>query len=189
MLVDNLLKLVQTECLVAFAHSRITGLAGKGEEGVEVFSNRFVQKEITNRGKVLAEAIKDLATIDYINSKISSNGHIALSNMYHHHYNKIATLLEMQLSKNPNQIEGLIGLHLLVMATEKGLLDYGSGDNLNFYKKTIALYENDKFSTDSEVKETVKRMFEISKNIFNKYFEKQKRTSTRVNKKRTKRKN
>ena len=32
MFVDSLLKQIQIECLVAFSHSRIIGIAGKGEQ-------------------------------------------------------------------------------------------------------------------------------------------------------------
>ena len=45
MLIDNLLKRVQIECLLAFAHSRISGVAGKEQEGTIIFNNRYVLKE------------------------------------------------------------------------------------------------------------------------------------------------
>ena len=60
MLIDNLLKRVQIECLLAFAHSRISGVAGKEQEGTVIFNNRYVLKDAVQRGKELEEAIKDL---------------------------------------------------------------------------------------------------------------------------------
>lgn len=172
MFVDNSLKQIQIECLVAFAHSRIIGIAGKGEEGVEVFKNRFVQKDAVNRGKLLSDAIKDLATIDTINEKILKTPNIAIANMYSYHYSKLTSLLDKFIAPNEQFIEGLIGVHLLVLSTKKGYLNYGDNDNLEFFKETIYLYENDNYVGNQEIKETVLNMREISNKIFNDYWKK-----------------
>lgn len=178
MFVDNLLKRVQTECLVAFAHSRISGVAGKGENGVNIFKNRFVQKDAVNIGKQLENCISHIATIESINEKISNKNNIGLSNMYHHHYTKLLDLLDKAIPKDGKMIEGLIGLHILILATQKGLLtteDNSHNDNLQVYLDTVALYENESYTTDESIKEMVVFMKEVSTKIFNKYFEKQKR--------------
>ena len=39
MLVDNPLKRVQVDCLMAFCHSRIAGIAGINEKGTVIFNN------------------------------------------------------------------------------------------------------------------------------------------------------
>ena len=61
MVVDNLIKKVKVECLVAFAHSRILGLGGQHDNDyVEVFNNRFALKKVVNGGKSIVETIKNL---------------------------------------------------------------------------------------------------------------------------------
>jgi hypothetical protein len=181
MFVDNLLKQVQTECLVAFAHSRITGVAGKGEDGVEVFNNRFVQKDAVAMGKNLAEAIKDLATIETINQKISNIKSIALANMYHHHYSKLTKLMDGYIKTDQGFIEGLVGVHLLAMATQKGYLatEDNSTDNLQYYLDAIALYENEKYVGNEDIKDTVFKMREVSEKIFDDYWKKVKKTNSK----------
>lgn len=173
MLIDNLLKRVQIECLLAFAHSRISGVAGKEQEGTVIFNNRYVLKDAVQRGKELEEAIKDLSTIEIINQKIGNKNNIGLANMYYHHYTKLLDLLDKAIPKDGQMIEGLIGLHILTLATEKGMLN---DDNLEYFKDTIALYENDNFSKDEIVKANVLFMREISQKIFENYWKKTKKT-------------
>ena len=176
MFIDNLLKRVQIECLLAFAHSRISGVAGKDQEGTVIFNNRYVLKDAVNRGKQLEEAIKDLSTIEIINQKIGNKNNIGLANMYRYHYTKLLDMLDKLIPRDGKMIEGLIGLHILTLATEKGMLN---DDNLEYFKETIALYENDNFSKDEEVKSNVKFMREISEKIFENYWKKTKNTNTK----------
>lgn len=173
MLIDNLLKRVQIECLLAFAHSRISGIAGKEQEGTVIFNNRYVLKDAVSRGKELEEAVKDLSTIEIINQKIGNKNNIGLANMYHHHCTKLLDLLDKAIPKDGQMIEGLIGLHILTLATEKGMLN---DDNLEYFKDTISLYENDSYSNNEEVKENVLFMREVSQKIFNSFWEKKKKT-------------
>lgn len=178
MFVDNLLKKVQIECLVAFAHSRISGVAGKGQDGVEVFENRFVLKKVVNTSRSIEDAIKDLATLEYINKKIADNKNIALSNMYHHHYTKALDIMDSLISKDETFIEGLIGLHILILATEKGyLINEDGSSNLEVYKEIASYYENENYTTDEAVNNNIKKMKVIAEKIFNKYWEKPKRIS------------
>jgi hypothetical protein len=85
-------------------------------------------------------------------------------------------LLDKAIPKDGQMIEGLIGLHILTLATEKGMLN---DDNLEYFKDTIALYENDNFSKDEIVKENVLFMREISQKIFENYWKKTKKISTK----------
>lgn len=164
-------KIAQVECLVAFAHSRIAGLSGKGQEGVEVFKDPTIQSEAVNSGKEMEEALKDLATIDIVNEKIGQGkGYIPC--LYYNYYTKLSYLIDKHLGKDEPLIEGLIGFHLLVYAAEKGFIN---SDNLEYYKWVIDLYENDSYSKDESVKETVKRMRIVSENIFSDYLRKKKK--------------
>lgn len=116
MLVDNPLKRVQVDCLMAFCHSRISGIAGYEQKGVVIFNNKDVLDVATSTGKELENILKDLSTIEMINSKISSPNNIGLANMYHHHYTKLLSLLDNSIAKDEKMIEGLIGLHLMVLS-------------------------------------------------------------------------
>lgn len=164
-------KQAMAECLVAFCHSRIVGIAGQGQEGVTVFRNRYVEKDAVGIGADMANILKDLSTIDIINQKIkSANSYV--SNLYYNYYSKLTYLMDKHIKANQNFVEGLIGFHLLKLATEKGILNQ---DNLEAYKQTISLYENEKYTKDEEVREVILNMREISQNIFEDYLRKKKR--------------
>jgi hypothetical protein len=174
MLVDNLLKRVQVDCLLAFAHSRIAGVAGKEQEGVKIFQNKEVDKITSEVGKEIEDSLKDLATIDIINSKIGNKNNIGLSNMYYHHYTKLLDLLDASIPKDGHMIEGLIGLHILSLSCDLGIIN---NDNKDAYDYNISLYENTNFIKESNFIEVAKDMRIISKKIFDKYWEKPKKIS------------
>lgn len=172
MLVDNPLKRVQVDCLIAFAHSRIAGVAGQEQEGVKIFQNAEVDKVTAEVGKEIEDSLKDLATIEIINSKIGNKNNIGLANMYYHHYIKLLDLLDKSIPKDGHMIEGLIGLHILSLSCKLGIINK---DNLEAYDYMIGLYENKKFIEDDETLEVVRNMKIVSKKIFDKFWEKPKR--------------
>ena len=122
----------------------------------------FVEKEISSGSTI-------------INEKISNKNNIGLANMYHHHYTKLLNLLDKSIPKNGQMIEGLIGLHIMILATQKGLIKDEDNSNIQIYLDTVALYENERFTLDESVKQVVEFMKEVSIKIFNKYFEKVKK--------------
>ena len=172
MLVDNPLKRVQVDCLIAFAHSRIAGVAGKEQEGVKIFQNAEVDKITAEVGKEIEDSLKDLATIEIINSKIANKNNIGLANMYYHHYTKLLNLLDASIPKDRNMIEGLIGLHILSLSCQLGVINK---DNLEAYDYMIGLYENPKFTKNAEILKVVENMRVVSKKIFDKFWEKPKK--------------
>ena len=172
MLVDNPLKMVQVDCLIAFAHSRISGVAGQEQEGIKIFQNAEVDKITAEVGKEIEDSLKDLATIEIINSKIGNKNNIGLANMYYHHYTKLLDLLDASIPKNGNMIEGLIGLHILSLSCQLGII---KKDNLEAYEYMIGLYEKPEFVKDAETLEVVENMRVVSKKIFDKFWEKPKR--------------
>ena len=172
MLVDNPLKRVQVDCLIAFAHSRISGVAGQEQEGIKIFQNAEVDKITAEVGKEIEDSLKDLATIEIINSKIGNKNNIGLSNMYYHHYTKLLDLLDASIPKDGHLIEGLIGLHILSLSCQLGIINK---DNLEAYNYMIGLYENPSFTKNVEILEVVENMRVVSKKIFDKFWEKPKR--------------
>lgn len=169
--IDNPLKRVQIECLIAFAHSRITGISSSGASGSNIFNDDNITIEAVESGKELSTVLSELATLETINKKISNPNNIGLSNMYHYHYTKLLNLIDSSIPKDGQMIEGLIGLHLLRLASLKGMLN---SDNLEYYDYIIGLYENESYSSDEKVKEVVLFMKEVSEKIFNKFWEKKK---------------
>lgn len=92
--------------------------------------------------------------------------------MYYHHYTKLLDLLDASIPKDGHMIEGLIGLHILSLSCQLGIINK---DNLEAYNYMISLYENEKFVEDSKTLEVVENMKVISKKIFDKFWEKPKR--------------
>lgn len=167
---------IKVECLVAFIHSRISGLAGKDQNGIEVFSNKSNQKKAVYVGDEIQSTLDLLCTVEIINEKISKSLPF-VSSMYHYHYTKLLNLLDKEIPKDGELIEGLIGLHLLVMCIENKMVGDEEGGLLEYFKETIEMYENENYTSCEKVKETVKFMREVSSKVFNQYWEKPKRKS------------
>ena len=170
-LIDTLEKKIKIECLIAFIHSRITGVMNDGTNVSLVFSNRYSEKEAIKKGKEIEDAINEIATIDKINKKIEKCPK-ALANMYYFNYTKLINRLDKLIAKDEGLIEGLIGLHLLYLATQNGMLNYGDEETIQYYKDSIALYENDNYTSDETINQTVKKMREVAYDIFDFYWKK-----------------
>lgn len=171
MVIDTQEKRIKIECLIAFIHSRITGKMFREEDegNTFVFSNRYSEKNVVSKGKEIEKAIEDIATVDTINDKIKK-APVILANMYNYNYLLLVNKLDKSLRENEGLIEGLIGLHLLLLSTESGMLNYGDKETIQYYKDTIAIYENDNYTSDEDVKETIKNMREISYKLFDFYW-------------------
>ena len=170
-LIDTLEKKIKIECLIAFIHSRITGVMNDGTNVSLVFSNRYSEKEAIKKGKDIEDAINEIATIDKINKKIEKCPK-ALANMYYFNYTKLINRLDKLIAKDEGLIEGLIGLHLLYLATSNGMLNYGDEETIQYYKDSIDLYENDNYTSDETINQTVKKMREVAYDIFDFYWKK-----------------
>jgi len=107
-------------------------------------------------GKEIEDSLKDLATIEIINSKIGNKNNIGLANMYYHHYTKLLDLLDASIPKDGHMIEGLIGLHILSLSCQLGIINK---DNLEV-KDDLEIKDN------LETVETVESMENIKKDSF-----------------------
>lgn len=170
-LIDTQEKRIKIECLIAFIHSRITGKMFREEDegNTYVFTNRYSEKNVVSKGKEIEKAIEDIATIDTINDKIKK-APVILANMYNYNYSLLVNRLDKLLKENEGLIEGLIGLHLLLLSTENGMLNYGDEETIEYYRDTVAIYENDNYTTDERVKETIKNMRNVSYSLFEFYW-------------------
>ena len=92
--------------------------------------------------------------------------------MYYHHYTKLLDLLDASIPKDGQMIEGLIGLHMLSLSCDLGIIN---NDNKEAYEYMIGLYENPSFTKNVEILEVVENMRVVSKKIFDKFWEKPKR--------------
>lgn len=172
-LIDTQEKRIKIECLVAFIHSRIAGkMFRQDDEGnTFIFSNRYSEKNVISKGKEIEKAIEDIATIDTINDKIKK-APVILANMYNYNYLLLVNKLDKFLKEDEGLIEGLIGLHLLLLSTENGMLNYGDEETIEYYKNAIAIYENDNYTSDERIRETIKNMRVISYKLFEFYWKK-----------------
>mgnify|MGYP000606141657 CR=1 FL=1 len=87
---------------------------------------------------------------------------------------KLLNELDKSIPPNGQMIEGLIGLHLMVLSSKLGIIN---NDNLEYFEYLIGLYENENYINNSHFLEVVKNMGVISKKIFDKFWEKPKRIS------------
>jgi hypothetical protein len=92
--------------------------------------------------------------------------------MYYHHYTKLLDLLDASIPKDGHMIEGLIGLHILSLSCDLGIIN---NDNKDAYDYNISLYENPNFTKEDDFIEVAKNMRIVSKKIFDKYWEKPKK--------------
>ena len=118
MLIDNPLKRVQVDCLMAFCHSRIAGVAGVNEKGTVIFNNDDVMNVAVESGKDLESILKEVASVEYINSKIENKNNIGLANMYHHHYNKLLNANLSILQSFVHLAELIYLIHLIVYCSD-----------------------------------------------------------------------
>ena len=52
------------------------------------------------------------------------------------------------------------------------MLNYGDEETIQYYKDFIALYENDNYTSDETINQTVKKMREVAYDIFDFYWKK-----------------
>ena len=181
-------KEIQTECLVAFAHSRIIGLMARDCEKdnlSSVFCDIHVEKKAKAKAKEIEEYIQDLATRDTINHKIANSPSKYIATCYHNYYMKLTNLFNKTISNKESVIEVLIGIHLLILATEKGYIGNENGeDDIEYYKGLLVFFKEEIYLSEL-TKKTVDRMEEVTRIIFDLYWLKDKnQTVSKRNKKR-----
>ena len=166
-------KEIQTECLVAFAHSRIIGLMARDCEKdnlSSVFCDIHVEKKAKAKAKEIEEYIQDLATRDIINHKIANSPSKYIATCYHNYYMKLTNLFNKIISNKESVIEVLIGIHLLILATEKGYIGNENGeDDIEYYKGLLVFFKEEIYLSEL-TKQTVERMKEATKKIFELYW-------------------
>lgn len=181
-------KEIQTECLVAFAHSRIIGLMARDCEKdnlSSVFCNTYVEKRAKAKAKEIEEYIKDFTTRDIINYKISHSPSKYVASCYHNYYMKLTNLFNKVITEKESVIEILIGIHLLILATEKEYIGNANGEDDISYYKSLLIYFKEEIYLSELSKLTVDRMEEATKLIFDLYWLKEKKViASKKNKKR-----
>lgn len=145
-------KEIQTECLVAFAHSRIIGLMARDCEKdnlSSVFCNTYVEKRAKAKAKEIEEYIKDFTTRDIINYKISHSPSKYVASCYHNYYMKLTNLFNKVITEKESVIEILIGIHLLILATEKEYIGNANGEDCSSrFIRTVCRSDSDSFKVE-----------------------------------------
>ena len=92
----------------------------------------------------IEEYIQDLATRDTINHKIANSPSKYIAACYHNYYMKLTNLFNKTISNKESVIEVLIGIHLLILATEKGYIGNENGeDDIAYYKGLLVFFKEE----------------------------------------------
>ncbi len=97
---------------------------------------------------------------------------------------KLTNLFNKIISNKESVIEVLIGIHLLILATEKGYIGNENGeDDIEYYKGLLVFFKEEIYLSEL-TKKTVDRMEEVTRIIFDLYWLKDKKqTVSKRNKK------
>ena len=178
----NLIEQIKTECLFAFCHSRINGVAGKDEEGQRIFDNQETSNFMIKSADYLSMELSKFATIDTINDKITNCNNVNISRMYNERYNHLLNLLDKSIPL-PDKvediedtkargyvkgsfIEALIGLHLIALYLEKDSRQKAINIKVEDITEIIT-----KFETETNTsRRLINDMAKFSTIIFHKYW-------------------
>ena len=178
---------IQVECLVAFAHSRIIGLfatsCGIKESKDSVFNSNEVFSNAKLEALGIEEYIKDFATRDTINKKIACSKSKYIATCYNNYYLRLVDLFNKTVENGKPVIEILIGVNLLLLATQNGYIGNESGeDDIAYYNSLLEYFDKDVYLTE-DTKQVVIKMREASQEIFRLYWIKGKKPTNNKKKK------
>lgn len=95
---------------------------------------------------------------------------------------KLTNLFNKIISNKESVIEVLIGIHLLILATEKGCIGNENGeDDIEYYKGLLVFFKEEIYLSEL-TKKTVDRMEEVTRIIFDLYWLKDKQVVAKKNK-------
>jgi hypothetical protein len=98
---------------------------------------------------------------------------------------KLTNLFNKVITEKESVIEILIGIHLLILATEKEYIGNANGEDDISYYKSLLIYFKEEIYLSELSKLTVDRMEEATKLIFDLYWLKEKKViASKKNKKR-----
>lgn len=178
----NLIEQIKTECLFAFCHARINGVAGKDETGQRIFDNQETSDFMVNSADCLSKELSKFATIETINDKITKCPNTNIATMYNARYNHLLNLLDSSIPlpdkvediedtkqrgyKKGSFIEALIGLNLIALYLESDSREKAIKINVKDISDVLFKFEKE---TNTSIK-LIRDMAKFSTIIFHKYW-------------------
>ena len=187
----NLIEQIKTECLFAFCHARINGVAGKNEKGVRIFNNQETDDFMIKSTDLLSAELSKIATIDSVNDKITKCPNSNIAVMYNARYNHLLNLLDASIPLpdvvediedtkkrgylKGSFIEGLIGLNLIALYLESDSREKAINIKVEDTTNIIS-----KFETETNTsRRLINDMAKFSTIIFHKYWNAKSKTKTK----------
>lgn len=156
-------KQIQSECLIAFIHSRLIGLGKPSDLPVKkAFDEKNCSEKARYIGIYYENKLSKIATFQKIQNKISPKNY-ALSKIYYSSYKKLEHIFDKYAPTGTEVIEGLIGLNLLSLYAE--LWDYHNL-NIDFERLTSAMTLYEQQVNDDII---FKNMAKLAENIYEDY--------------------
>lgn len=177
----NLIEQIKTECLFAFCHARINGVAGKDEMGERIFNSHDLDDYMIKSAETLSTELAKFGTIESVNNKITKCLNTNIAIMYNARYNHLLNLLDSSIPlpdkvediedtkqrgyKKGSFIEALIGLNLIALYLESDSRE----KSINISVKDITDIIS-KFETETNTsRRLINDMAKFSTIIFHKY--------------------
>lgn len=160
----NIKKQIQSECIIAFIHSRLKGLGKDSDIDIKpVFNSEKLSEKAIYAGAYYRNKLEKISSFEKVQNILSTSKNFKLADIYYKSYEKLGILLDKYAPTGSEVIEGLIGLNMLVM-----YLEYFNHHKLNIdferINHHIALYANE--ANDDKI---YKDMAKLAGNIFDDY--------------------
>lgn len=178
----NLIEQIKTECLFAFCHARINGVAGKDEPGERIFNSHDLDDYMIKSAETLSTELAKFGTIESVDNKITKCPNTNIAIMYNARYNHLLNLLDSSIPlpdkvediedtkqrgyKKGSFIEALIGLNLIALYLESDSREKTINIKVEHISEIIA-----KFETETNTsRRLISDMAKFSTIIFDKYW-------------------
>ena len=155
---------IESECLIAFIHSRLIGLGkNKDTDVAPAFDTEKQSEKAVYIGKYYTSKLEKISSFEKVQKTLSTARNFIVADIYYKSYKKLENIFDKYAPTGSEVIEGLIGLNLLALYIES----YNKHDlNIDILRigKSIQFYEEQ--LSDEEI---YKRMTKLAENIFEDY--------------------
>lgn len=159
----NVKKRIEEECLIAFIHSRLTGL-GKANnvDTTKAFEDKRLSEKAQYAGNKYSKILEKVSSFDKIQKKLAQNRSFQVCEWYYISYKSLEKIFDKHCPIGSEVIEGQIGMNLLAL-----YLEYWSNPRIkiDYVKQSSAtnLYEK------ATSKEVHRNMLTIATKVYTDY--------------------
>lgn len=159
----NVKKRIEEECLIAFIHSRLTGL-GKANnlDTTKAFEDDNLSEKAQYAGNKYSKILEKVSSFDQIQKKLSQNRSFQVCEWYYISYKSLEKIFDKHCPIGSEVIEGQIGMNLLAL-----YLEYWSNPKIktDFEKLASAMTLYEKATS----KEVHRNMLTIATKVYKDY--------------------